>query len=78
MVFSDGKWVVLDAIGDGAGHAHSVALNTGRTTTEDLETLLCTLHVEPYTLLTADEQKDQANCNKASTGKKRQLSSISR
>jgi hypothetical protein len=36
-----------------------------------LETQFRTLRVEPYSLLTADEHKDQANCAKALSGSKR-------
>jgi hypothetical protein len=37
-----------------------------------LEDQIRTLHVEPYTLLTPEERKDQANRSKATPGKKRQ------
>jgi hypothetical protein len=63
---------VLASGGSGGGHAVPASVGLGRIATNELEEQIRTLHVEPYTLLTAEEHKDQANRNKATPGEKRQ------
>ena len=72
LIFSDGKWVVRSTVGSSSGQASSAAHIPGSVATATLEDQIRTLHVEPYTLLTPDERKDQANRSKTTSGKKRQ------
>ena len=72
LVFSEGKWTVRGSDGGSGGQATSAGLISGSIATTTLEDQIRTLHVEPYTLLTPEERKDQANRSKATPGKKRQ------
>ena len=58
--------------GGSGGQASSTVQFSGSIATATLEEQIRTLHVEPYTLLTPEERKDQANRSKATPGKKRQ------
>ena len=68
----DSSWAVRASGGSGGGYAAPASAGVGGIATSELEEQIRTLHVEPYTLLTAEERKAQANRNKATPGKKRQ------